>query len=310
MANFTPPFSNTADKRFPTSDERANGFPCGPADRQLFNGLIHRLESEVGAVIAQAGLVQSDASFVQLRDAISAMIAAATGGGNPANYVTLAQASARLPIWPEVLNATGLITPTAPATGTIRIPAGVNFQHRGISPYTTAQTDLVTVASKTYHVRWRPVGGFVILDLANVSYNPSALAEGNLAFDSTYDDMLVARVITNASNIATITPLANKPLLAVEATNTGAPTNLLSQNGAERTALVSWNFSRVPILSVWPSGIGTSPYNAGRTTWAGSEAHDHDYDLSVTGKNRYGASVHMMRDYATDLAFGYQAIAP
>lgn len=311
MALLNPPFANVADKRFPTSDERANGFPCGPADQLLFNGLFHRIEAEIGAVITHAGITQSDTELDQLKDAILAMISAATGGGDPSTYLTLPQASARLPFWPEVQNADGKIGVTAPATGTVRVPGGVPFLHRGVSPYNTAQQDFATVASKTYHLRWRPVGGFVLLDLANAAYNPGGLAETNIAFDSQYDDMLVARIITNASNVATITTLVNKVHLGVEGVNAGGITSNAGDNLASRTANVSWNLSRTPIVSAYPDSIGVAyGGTSGSGNFDASQSHDHDFTLKVLSKTRYGASFQLLRDYAHNFDVAYQAIAP
>lgn len=219
MADFGTPFANSASRRNPTSDEKINGFPCGPADQLLFNGLFYRLESEIGNVISYAGLTGSDADMSQLRQAIAAMIQAATGGGPTDSFILLSQASARLPIYPEVDSADGKINLTAPVTGTIRVPGNVDFMHRGISPITSGETDLATVANKTYHVRWNPVDGFILKDLADGLYNPGTLNEGDRSFDTTYDDMLVARVVTNSSNVATITSLANKHDLYSEGEN-------------------------------------------------------------------------------------------
>jgi len=102
---------------------------------------------------------------------------------------------------------------TSPSTGTIRVPAGITIIHRGIESYTSVQTDFTCTASNTYHVRWTPGGGFTMTDVTDGTYNPSAKAETATDFDSTYDDMLVARVVTNSSNVATIDNLANRNLL-------------------------------------------------------------------------------------------------
>jgi len=143
-------------------------------------------------------------------DDASSAAGAATGGGDPASYLTIAMARARLPIYPEVSNVDGRIGVTAPATGTARLPGGVTFMHRGIFPVTTVQTDFALEANRTYHLRWDPNNGFRMRNLADALYNPSSLSEGNTAFDSTYDDMLIARVSTNSSNAVTVTNLANK----------------------------------------------------------------------------------------------------
>lgn len=254
MANFTPPFADLADKRLPTSDERKQGFDCGPADRRLFNGLFHRIESELGHVITMAGIEQTDERLTLLYEAIQSLIEAATGGGDPANYLLLSQAATRLPIYPEVNNADGRIIITSPSTGLIRVPGGVPFLHRGISPQTTTQVDLPVTASKTYHLRWTPAGGFALFDLNNLVYNPSKLAETNPVFDSGYDDMLIARVVTNSANLATITNLANKVSLVAageEHAAMGSLTPKQIQDGVRPSMItqhkaVAIDFARTP----------------------------------------------------------------
>lgn len=151
-----------------------------------------------------------------------ALIDAATGG-NPAGYILMTQARARLPIFPEVINTDGRIIVTSPGTGQVRLPGGVDFLHRGIFTVTTSQTDFATDPSKTYHLRWDPTNGFRLIDVANNVYNPTALVETNIKFDSTFDDIIFARVITNSSNVPTITNLANKNLLTADGYGASAP---------------------------------------------------------------------------------------
>ena len=208
MANFSTPFGNNSGRRLPTADEKVNGFPCGPADQTLFNGLFHRLESELGNLITHAGLTGSDADYSQVRKAIEALISAATGGGDVSNYLLMTQARTRLPIYPEVVSTDGKINISAPATGTVRVPGNVDLVHRGIFTVTSAETDFTTQANKTYHVRWNPTDGFTLNDLSSATYNPSAAAETSTVFDSTFDDMLLSRVVTNSSNVATFTKLS------------------------------------------------------------------------------------------------------
>lgn len=220
MADFDVPFGQDSERRFPTSTEVQNGFPCGPADQSLFNGLFWQLQAELKAIHDEAGIAGDNSTSSTTVDAILALIAAATGG-NPAGYVLMTQARSRLPIFPEVLNTDGRIVVTAPSTGTVRLPGGVDFLHRGIFNVTTAQTDFLTDPSKIYHLRWDQVNGFRLIDLASGTYNPTGLVETNPVFDSTYDDMLIARVITNSSNVATITNLSNKQTMLVGATHVG-----------------------------------------------------------------------------------------
>lgn len=307
MANFDTPFSTSADLRYPTSDERQNGFACGPADRGLFNGLFHRIEAELGEVINYAGLTGTDEDLTQLRQAIIALIEAATGGGDPASYLLIQQARTRLPIFPEVQNADGRIVVTSPATGTVRVPGGVTFLHRGIFPVTTSQSDFATVASKTYHLRWNPTDSFALKDLADTDYNPSGFIDGNPALDSTYDDMLVARIITNSSNIATITNLVNRARVLIEIENNGVM-EMPSTNETIRTANLSWNLARNPLVGIYPSRIDVSP-GTGTGTFPANAMHDHDFFINVTTKNRYGATVSLRRDYATAMNIKAQVSA-
>lgn len=257
MANFDIPFASTGPRRSPTSDEKANGFPCGAADQTLFNGMFHRLEAEVGGVISYAGLTPTDADYAQLRKAIVLLIAAATGGGETTDYLLISQASSRLPIFPEVMSTDGKINFTAPVTGTVRLPGGVDIMHRGINVVTSVQTDFATIASRTYHIRWNPTDGFELLHTANAIYNPEGLAETDPFFDSTYDDILLARVVTNAGNIATITPLANKAKLFAQGIKTFNPSDTAWQPVGTIDAITSYltetiDWARTP--RAWMSG--------------------------------------------------------
>lgn len=292
--NVNPPFSNAADRRFPTSDERLQGFDCGPADRELFNGLFHRIEAELGAVILAAGITPSDDSLTQVRDAIQYMIDSATGGGDPASYLLLSQARARLPIFPDVQNADGRIGVSSPSNGTIRIAGGVNFLHRGIFPVTTVQQDLPVVASKIYHLRWNSTDGFVLRDLSSNAYNPNGLAEGNEAFDTGYDDMLVARIITNSSNIATITSLSNKVRMSADMTANG-PCEIytygLYRDGGRFQNTFAINWGRRPgIVSV----NGTSRQSGNPRVQGAANIIERSYD-------RYNVAAQVVTDWDTDL---------
>lgn len=214
MADFDPPFASAGGvNRSPTTDEQSDGFQCGPLDLTLWNRLFGRIEAELKAIQDAGGIAGTEADDTTVLQAIEALISAATGGGDTSQFVLFSQAQSRLPIFPEVTTNNGVIVVTSPAAGTIRIPASATILHRGIRTFVTSQTDIVTTASKTYHLRWNPTDGFALKDLADPAYNPGVAAEANAAFDSTYDDMLVARIITNSSNVAGITNLTNKARL-------------------------------------------------------------------------------------------------
>lgn len=318
MADFNPPWAHDGERRVPTADEIETGFGCGPFSLPLWNWMFYAIWSEIGHVITYNGLTPDNGDMEQLRKAIQAQIEASTGGGDPASYLTLLQASSRLPIFPEVQNANGHFGVITPTTGQVRVPAGVNFLHRGISPYTTVQTDLATDASKTYHLRWNKAGGFTLKDLASGTYNPSTLPETDASFDSTYDDMLAARVVTNSSNVPTITNLANKPNLILADILAGTDIRLSAQNGANLLYGRAVGWARTP-----------KEYNFTVVSLAnlgGSTAIDHDikfFSPSVDRNSdsaigaapvsipltRYNLNVAVMRDFAQSMSLLFSARA-
>jgi hypothetical protein len=124
-------------------------------------------------------------------------------------------------------------------------------------------------------LRWDPTNGFRLLDLANVAYNPTSLVETNVAFDSKYDDMLIGRVITNSSNVASITALANLSRLKATASRAAS----IADAGA--TGVITpfaFNFARTPLAML----ESTTPPGGGR---------DSDLWIAVEGLTRYGMNV-------------------
>jgi len=259
-------------------------------------------QRELVNLISFAGITPSNSDLEQVRKAVQALIAAATGGGDVSDYVLMSQARARLPIYPEILTADGRINVTSPGAGSILVPATVACQHRGIhlfntSDYLEADRTFATSANKTYHLRWTPEAGFALKDVANATYNPGGLlAEGAAAFDSTYDDMLVARVVTSAGNVATITNLANRERLASLIDTVGT---IVANDNADSTLFRfagTFNWSRTPLVlhSVTRSGR----VNGGRP--------DDDLEMNpVIGQtevaSRYGFQVDWLNDYAEQM---------
>jgi len=311
MADFSPPFADEGERRAPTTDEQNTGFACGPADIALFNWMFWSLQAEMNEVIEQAGLTPSNSDMTQLFQAIDALISSATGGADTSTYLLMTQARARQLVFPEVLNSNAHFGVTAPSTGTIRIPASVQFRHRGIFDITTSQTDFATDPSKTYHLRWNPTDGFALKDLANGTYNPSTLAENNAAFDSTYDDMLIARIVTNSSNVATITNLANKANLTLQTIITGTNTQASGLNAARHDFLNTFNWARRPttftfVPSAWSmsnSVVAPPDFSIGHQS-ASAPPSPSGYDV-----DRYRVSSTVMYDYTTALNMHFSARA-
>jgi len=255
---------------------------------------------ELVHLIEYAGLIPSKDDLQQVRKAVQMIFEAMSGEGPAENFLTLLQASSRLPIYPEVQSADGRINVTSPAAGTVLVPPTVSFLHRGIAPINTSDYDeddraFSTDADKTYHLRWSAADGFSLKDLASGAYNPTAAAETSVAFDSTYDDMLIARVTTNSGNIATITNLTNKARILMEIENDGEITTNPAANLAERTAQITWNLSRTPVMSAYPKRITV----LGDGGFSANASHDHDFLITRLTFSRYGCSLRLMRDHAT-----------
>lgn len=189
----------------------------------------------------------------------------------------MAVARARLPHFPHVDTVTRHMGLTSPAPGQILIPVNIPFLHRGVfldnsSNYSVGQRTFATASSKTYHVRWSSTLGFRMLDLTDVAYNPTALAEDNVAFDTAFDDLLVARVVTDAGNTATITNLINQYRYRTEISRA-------SSLGSETTTVYPLNMGRTAEINLRT----IIPPDAGRDT---------DLRLNVTQLNRYQVTVY------------------
>lgn len=276
---------------------------------------IEHPQRELAHLIDFAGLTPADSDLEQVRKAIEALIAAATGGGDTSQFLLVSQARARLPIFPEVLSADGRINVTSPAAGSVLVPPTVAFQHRGIFPLSTSDygepaRTFVTAASKTYHLRWTPGTGFALRDLADAGYNPTAAAEGSTLFDTTYDDMLVARITTSVANVASIVNLANHATLALETLIYGTNGQAVANNGARFDIAHDFNWARRP--STFSLALARSS--------TGNSATDDDFNISLRGNNpevsatafdvnRYRISQTVMRDYAQDIDMHFSARA-
>lgn len=270
-------------------------------------------QREIMAVITAAGIDGSNADLTQLLQAIQALISAATGGGDTSNFVLMPAARARLPIFPEVLTSDGRIPVSAPSTGTVRVPAGYDFLHRGIFAITTVQVDFVTVANKTYHLRWNPTNGFQLKDLADAGYNPTALTEADVGFDSTYDNMLVAKVVTSAGNVATITALANKSDLTVQQMIQGTNIHNSDSNPTWFDIIHTMNWARKP--SVFSLSLAKNVNNANRADsdfeilpWTATPPSQVDIaDIPAFDINRYRISQTVACDYTQDMWMHFAA---
>ena len=315
MADFSPPFgSDGGANRSPTTDEQAGGFECGAADKDLFNRLFGRVEAELKAIQDAGGIAGSENDDTTVLQAIQALIASATGGGSTDGYILFSQAQARMPIFPEVQTDGGVIGITSPSAGAIQVPAGSQILHRGIGLYTTSQQNIATLASKTYHLRWNKDDGFALKDLSDTfGYNQAALAEDHVNFDSGYDDMLVARIVTNSSNVASIVHLVNKSILTVN--------EILSQTAYNSDGLGSAWFEFYKSIN-WARTPATYSFTPAKANMSDG-ASDNDFNIRPAGAglaelnasgpqfdiNRYRLSQTVLRDWTSTLNMHFSARA-
>lgn len=126
-------------------------------------------------------------------------------------------------VYPEVFTDAGSFFITI-GSGQIVIDEYVKFSIRGFYYYNTKdfsseERTFTTLASHEYHLRFSRLGvpglsvdpeTFYMVAKGNATYNPTALDEDDPAFDTTYDDILIARVTTDESNAITVLRLANR----------------------------------------------------------------------------------------------------
>lgn len=160
-----------------------------------------------------------------------------------------------LPIFPMCLTSDGRM-PMSHSAGNL-VVTGATIRLRGTLDYDLTALAIglrtfATVANKTYHLRYDATNGLRLLDLVNGgTYNPSSLTENNVAFDSTYTDALLARVVTNDSNVGTVTVLANLPSPNLRARSDPSTTSYFAITTAGRVTfdgVFATNWARTPSM--------------------------------------------------------------
>lgn len=203
----------------------------------------NKFRYQVSTMVAALGQML-DAKGFTISDSVIADLATEL-----ANIITTAETE-NLRIYPEILEDGNVLSITDNEDGTITVDAGQSWLHRGIqlyssSDYSSGERTFTMVASKTYHLRWNPSDGFVLMDIADIVYNPGAIDEIDVSFDSDYDDMIVARVVTDGSNAATITALINKNVMTYSGSMTDT-TVTNSQGNYILNDVISINWARTP----------------------------------------------------------------
>jgi len=270
---------------------------------------------EILSVINAGGLTPSEEDTTQLLQAINAIIATAISNIVIDEQELTLPSLAYNPIYPEILTGGGLMTVTA-SSGQVQIAAGQQFVHRGGNLYNTTDTDVgdrtfSTLASKTYHLRWRHNGGspvFVLADLADAGYNPASAAETSTAFDSAFDDMLIARVVTDGNNTPTVTALKNQHVLRTSGEAIGARGALGGEQSGDNTSGMSGspaasivNYLSVPINFARKPDAFVSSIN---DLWTSRQG---DANAGVRALSRYAVAVWGQGDYDITVAWGARA---
>lgn len=291
MSDYVQPFGE-ADPNAPYKDRNTGAGEPGSKVPAL---AIEMPQREIRTVLVAAGMTPDRNDPTQLNEAIDRKIALATGEGENPLEDLLNLLRARLRFYPEILTADGRFNLTIPSTGNVRIPSGIEILHRNVYPITTVEQTFATVPNKTYHLRYRWTGGspgWALVDVSNSAYNPSALAEADPAFDTSYDDMITHRVVTNASNVATVKALTNKDRLYHISRQSGEATQTSSvQNGYEYSATATMDWARTPRNRALQGGVTCVSVS----TASGLEATAGF--ITLQSMTRYAISATVFNDY-------------
>ncbi|GGG48174.1 hypothetical protein [Chelatococcus composti] len=271
-------------------------------EADFLNGILAQLR----AAIVGMGIPIDNADDQMLLKAIQAATVTI-------DAITKSQARANMPLFPEVLSADGRISVTG-STGQIVVGTTEAFIWRGLfridlASFAVGDRTFALAPNKTYHLRWHapgtgmatpaasfPNGRFVLRDLADGGYNPGSALETSAIFDATYDDALIARIVTDPSNAPTITRLANRNQLfhTERKSGTGTP------GGAGHlyfTGSVTLGWARTPRMSHVTGAIAADTSPRGAMDWGANVIQS---PATVT---RYGAQAQITSDWTDGVSY-------
>ena len=256
-------------------------------EQAYLNGMLQQIRRAIRGM----SVIENNADDDMLLKAIQANAAASAKLSDVVTYNA---------IYPYNGMSGGYATPT----GSIVLNASGNNYciFRGVQGFSTAamtlaQRTFTTTANNTYHLRWLRVGGLVLRWLGDAGYNPGAQAETISGFDSNYDDCLVARIVTNSSNVLTVTVLTNLPSMNVVG-NTYLTVVTPNTNTTFGTATVTLNWARTPQIM-----LAQFQGNANDTT-----PHDQDFQMQLTALNRYNFTIRIDDDWTINIGAMWHAI--
>ncbi|ANM05218.1 hypothetical protein AMC78_CH03149 [Rhizobium phaseoli] len=233
-----------------------------------------------------------------LADVLTSRLAAYTG---PVDNDTISY----LNVFPTILTANNVAAITSSAGQVVVTPfkwIWRQFKTLDLSALNLAARTFATAASKTYHLRLSydvltGVQTLSLKDLSNAGYNPSALVEGATNFDTTYDDMILARVVTSAGNVPTVVPLKNTNRMNATAQRTTPVMSTDAGIGFVSDA-ISLNWGRRPaqIALEQTTANVTSDYDSVQLISSGTPTR-YGFDFIVGGTSTGASSYYMTLPY-------------
>lgn len=251
----------------------------------------------------------SSTAYGVVRLATTAEAKARTATDSVLTPAALDQATSGLaekqPIYPEIITAGGVFAFSNPV-GQVIINDGAEWMHRGLVRYTTVEfaagaRTFATTASKTCHLVWDAPGTGLATPIANyprgrfslIDRTGASPAEADVSYDTTYDRMLCALVVTNAGNAPTVTPLINRAVLF--ATLNKTTYDIGASWGVLPGLNVTLNWSRTPQGSIKQLSVDATSYSEA-LVGSGTTATRYSLQSKVYG-------------YALDNSPGYQYIS-
>jgi hypothetical protein len=151
----------------------------------------------------------------------------------------------QIPIYPEILTDSKVFQMDLVGSD-FTVAAGQEIRMRGWNDISTDDLDrsFSIDISKTYHVRFSVESGVYLKAVDDIAYNPDSLDESDRSFDTTYDDVLLARI-----DGSVVTALINSSA-AFGFTYDGMPNSAdsaLSGNDYTGAFELSLNWSRSPV---------------------------------------------------------------
>lgn len=222
-------------------------FPGHEAITETMSELVHLVE--------YSGQTPSSGDLQQVRKAVEAILA---------QYPTIAQILTYNRVFPHTMTGDNKLTVIDNEDGTATLAADQSWVHRGFFPRSSNDLDVEarTVEippNATGHLRWRWNGGAPQVTFGNLAddqgYNPGELVDADPVFDTSLDDMLIARIERDGSGTLEITGLRNRAQLRSHFRGQEVFTNVSAGSSPLKMGeAVTLDWARTPRNIIIPSG--------------------------------------------------------